>query len=201
MTTERDEPIIVTFIGPTAAPPSFAIEAAESVAAESPCQKRKVGISIYVSAWSLPGGREVVEPGAIASGFNGPPDPGVCDGSTLCRRDCAKRCVHAETRAIAEVDTVHPEYLYEPHRVRLVHVKLDDSGKIMPCDGPSCVDCSKIILDRGLGGIWLYELGEFVPPTRPEMFSRMPPRWVYYPAAEFHRVTCQRTGVYQPGQP
>ncbi len=189
----ESEPTIVSFIGPTAAPPAWAIEDALTIAGQSPCQKRKVGIAIYRCERGLDGGRELVA-STLAAGYNGPPwipdgdDPGIegaCDGSAACRRDCARRCVHAEARAIdALVDGLRDQ----GRRLRLVHAKLDDHGRLMACDGPSCIDCSKMILDRGLGGIWLYE--------RHEVFVETP-RWIYYPAKDFHEATAARLGIYQ----
>lgn len=204
------EPTIVSFVGPSASPPEWAIEEALAAASHSPCQKRKVGISVYRCLRGLPGGQELVID-TNSSGYNGPPftwnkdEPdveGACDGSEACRRDCARRCVHAEVRAI---DTIVEELRDRSHLLRLVHVKLDDAGKLKACNGPSCIDCSKFILDCGIGGIWLLEN----PPRDPaEEWSAWyqgreperdpaPARWRYYPAKEFHQATMVRLGIHQ----
>jgi deoxycytidylate deaminase len=191
MTVQGSEPTIVSLIGSATAPPEWAIEDAVDAARLSPCQKRKVGISVYYSLRPLEGGRELAQ-ATSASGYNGPPwtwdgdDPdveGACDGSEACRRDCARRCVHAEPRAIDAITQDRRDY---GHRLRLVHVKLDDAGKVMACDGPSCIDCSKQILDAGIGGIWLYEQ---VPDGDPA--------WRYYRALDFHEATERRLGIHR----
>jgi deoxycytidylate deaminase len=175
---------IIDTTGPSAGPPDWAILQAELVATDSPCQKRGVGIAMYRCERQLPGGRELVASGVgvICAAHNSPPVRTPCDGTPECRRDCRRRCVHAEMRAIDIIPRELRPYGYG--NLRMVHVKLDDSGKLMPCYGPSCDDCSKHILDFGVGGIWLYEVGQ-------------PPCWVYYPAKDFHEITCARVGVYQ----
>lgn len=202
------EGAIVSFVGPDAAPPVWSIEDAESAASRSPCQKRKVGIDIYRCVRALPGGRELVVD-TMASGYNGPPwtyegddplDEGDCDGSEACRRDCARRCVHAEPRAI---DAVIDSLRDHGNMLRMVHVKLDDAGKLMACDGPSCVECSKLILDCGIGGIWLYELPTVAEANAAGVTHMDDPRhvalarWRYYPALEFHEATLDRLRIYQ----
>jgi deoxycytidylate deaminase len=194
---------IVSSIGPTAEPPIWAVEAALDAATLSPCQKRKVGIAIYRCVRGLDGGREVaLETSAI--GYNGPPrtwtddergPDGACDNSEACRRDCAKRCVHAEPRAIDDAMIAHSGTRLQPHLLRMVHVKLAD-GKLMPCDGPSCIECSKQILDRGIGGIWLFEAG-FVRDVDRETGRPGPARWHYYTALDFHEATMARLGIHQ----
>jgi deoxycytidylate deaminase len=191
---------IVSSIGPDAEPPVWAVEAAEDAASHSPCQKRKVGIAIYRCVRQLDGAREVALE-TPATGYNGPPwtwsgderIAGVCDGSEACRRDCARRCVHAEPRAIDEalIGRTH-----RPHLLRMVHVKLAN-GRITPCDGPSCVECSKQILDRGIGGIWLFEAG-FVRDVDQETGRSGPARWHYYTARDFHEATLVRLGIHRP---
>lgn len=197
---------VVTYQGPEAAPPAWAVAEAISVAKRSPCQKRKVGVVIYrCIRGGLPGGREiVVETEGI--GCNGPPQIGVeggasqegrCDGSPACRRDCAKRCVHAEPRAI---DTLLPRERDQGF-LRMVHVKLSDAGLLTACDGPSCVECSKIILDAGIGGIWLFESRVVevanVPLVGTVTGREWPARWRYYTAKSFHEETERRLGIYQ----
>lgn len=191
---------IVSSIGPTAEPPIWAVEAALDAATMSPCQKRKVGIAIYRCVRGLDGGREVALE-TPATGYNGPPRTwsddergadGACDNSEVCRRDCAKRCVHAEPRAMDEALVCRGQ---SPHLLRMVHVKLAD-GKLTPCDGPSCVECSKQILDRGIGGIWLFEAG-FVRDVDQVTGRPGPARWHYYTALDFHEATMARLGIHQ----
>jgi site-specific DNA-cytosine methylase len=68
----------------------------------------------------------------------------------------------------------------------LVHVELGPDGGVVPCDGPSCWQCSREILDVGfVGGVWLYEHILLAP-------GRM---WRRYPAEEFYRVTLENCGM------
>ncbi len=212
---------IVAMEGPLAAPPPWAVQQAIDAAGLSPCQKRKVGIAVYACDYRMQDGREYVRQ-TNAVGHNGPPwypawsardvidgpvvtpyTKPLCDGSPDCRRDCAKRCVHAEARAI---DLIYPDlFLFQrAGLLRLVHVKLGRHGEVTACDGPSCIECSKMILDRGIGGIWLFERNK---PGAGEAWEAwykgsvlpdpIPPRWIYYPAAEFHEATCLRLGIHQ----
>jgi len=185
MMTTPIEPTIVTYIGPDASPPEWAIDQAVQAANESPCQKRKVGISIYRKIRPAGAGCELVI-NTLDTGYNGPPGPVVCHGTRECRDACSKRCVHAETRAIyslAQPSIGEPDGLaHFTNELRMVHVKLDDAGRVMACDGPSCIECSKLILDVGIGGIWLFEQG-------------IPRRWIYYTALRFHEITSHRCGL------
>lgn len=180
--------------GPEVAPPQWAIDQAVAAALCSPCQKRRVGISVYELICN-----DTAIRSTAAGGFNGPPvewsndnhplGDEICDGSEACRRDCAKRSVHAEMRAI---DTLIDPLRDRGSSLRFVHVKLDDGGHIAPCiDGPSCVDCSKHILDAGIGGIWLYE---------PTSDGAPIASWRYYTASQFHAATCRTLGIYNPGE-
>lgn len=126
------------------APPNVAIARALDAAGLSPCAKSQRGVVAYVTGTDG-------SPQVISRGFNGPPGLLPCDGSPSCRTDCAKRCVHAESRAVR--DLVHHR---TPQRIHLVHVKAVD-GELVAGAGPSCWQCSREILDIGIGGVWLYE--------------------------------------------
>lgn len=192
----------VTYTGPDARPPNFAIAHAESAAYMSPCRKSKRGVGFYLAMQELEDGQELARE-TYVEGYNGPPwvwsvDDSdyelACDGSESCRRDCSVRCVHAEARAIMDL----PPYLSEsPARLRMVHVKIDHfTGRVVPGNGPSCVACSKIILDRGIGGIWLYEKGDGVWVDAMGQLTNAG-AWRYYPALEFHEISLATSGVYQ----
>jgi len=206
---------LVTVTGDLAGPPSWAVQQAVEAAKMSPCQKAKVGIAVYACERRLGDGQELVHE-TKAAGHNGPPwwptwsidelessgpmSPRarpLCDGSVACRRDCSRRCVHAEARAL---DAILPVLFHRSRLLRLVHARLDSSGVLAACDGPSCGECSKMILDRGIGGIWLYERA-LVPDTTPELVGSgvmvESACWRYYPALEFHDATCQRLRIYQ----
>jgi len=197
---------IVIHQGPDASPPKWAIDFAVGTACMSPCQKRKVGISVYRCIEALGSGIERTERTGI-SGFNGPPvsrcgtlttppASGHCDGSKACRDSCGRRCVHAEFRAIDTISTYGRRYSLTTDQMRMVHVKLDGAGKLIPNDGPSCVECSKHILDVGVGGIWLYQDSVWHTVLDAQEREAIEPRWIYYDAERFHRETCVRLGVY-----
>jgi deoxycytidylate deaminase len=132
------------------APPDYVIEAARVAAGKSPCAKSKRGVALFCP------GRGAVS--VIHAGFNGPPPGFACSGLMSCRDHCAKLCVHAEQRAIMDV-------LGSPRRwgptplsdLELVHVKIDDCNVVVPGGGPSCWQCSRIVVEVGLRGVWLYE--------------------------------------------
>lgn len=189
---------IVIHEGPDASPPKWAINDALRIALMSPCQKRKVGIAVYRCVQILGPGRERVERTGLI-GFNGPPvaprylvpgtvTPALCDGSKACRESCARRCVHAEFRALNNIGIHDRMDKLNADLLRMVHVKLDDYGHLKPNGGPSCIECSKHILDASVGGIWLYQ---------DRLLAReIDPRWIYYDAENFHTATCRRLGVH-----
>lgn len=142
---------------PTESPISH-LEAAEhavTASLHSPCQSRR-GVVI----WD--------EYGVVTTGFNHQPAPFLCDGSDKCNKDCGKTAIHAEQHAI----------LVAP-RERLVgasmlHIKTVN-GVPMESMNPSCLQCSKLILESGIGWMWLLH----------------PKGWKRYSAAEFHRATSE----------
>jgi hypothetical protein len=88
--------------------------------------------------------------------------------------------------------------LLDEGRLELVHVELASDGGVVACDGPSCANCSKHIVDCGfVVGVWLYEAmrindalvitGDPVAKT-----MRAVGEWRRYTAADFHRVTIER---------
>src|ERR1043166_8334500 len=145
-------------MGTMTGPPNDIVDAAIDQATRSPCAKSKRGVAIYVTDRRLIGGGRG---GAIVGmGRNGPP-PGIsCDSSERCRSSCRHRCEHAESRALLWAMTrLDPYGLADFKSCDLVHVKIDDSGQLVAGGGPSCVPCAVRILDVGLAGVWLYELG------------------------------------------
>ena len=140
------------------APPDYVIEAARAIAAAGPCAKSKRGVVLFnaedaerFEAIGAPS-RAAAETGIIAArAFNGPPTGFSCTGSLACRSACARVCVHAEQRAIIRAlgcdDAVDLE---------LVHVKVVD-GAVVPGKAPCCVECSRLVVEVGLRGVWLFE--------------------------------------------
>lgn len=168
------------------APPDIAIAKALEAATRSPCHKSKRGVCAFVEhgfGFS-----------SLALGFNGPPGDLTCDGSPACRESCGKRCVHAEMRAIRPL-MGHSNL----DRVQLVHVKAVD-GKLVAGGGPSCWQCSREILDVGIGGVWLFERtlrdneGDNGLPLSAVAIEDAP-AWRYYSADDFHRATLEACGI------
>lgn len=187
---------IVAHRGIEAKPPTFAVVAAETAAGLSICQKSKRGASFYRLIEDIDGNLEHVEE-TYAQGWNGPPyiwdgdSPDYelgCDGSEACRRDCGRRCEHAERRAIGALVAHLRDY---PSRLRMVHVKIGTNGRVVGGKGPCCVGCARAILDAGIGGIWLFEAPAGQPHGGPSGV------WRYYTARAFYDVTMATAGVYQ----
>lgn len=173
------------------APPDIAIERARAAALESPCQKSKRGVAVFVEI--RPTGLQTNSSFHVVShAFNGAPD-GSCDGSAECRRDCAKRCAHAEQRAVRLALFTGA---FAPAHMQLVHVKVVDN-EIVAGGGPSCWQCSRDILDAGFAGIWLFERGsQFADGAG--LNDDEDSRWRYYDAQTFHQITAGACGIGGP---
>lgn len=151
----------------TAAPLAGAINAATIAARMSFCAKTRRGAAIF---WDnhTPGAFSItVNPRTTSShldypaGWNTPPSNIRCDKSEACIASCGKRCIHAEQRAIRAallrrggIQTPGFPLLFG---AELVHVKIDESGAVVPGGGPSCWQCSREILDVGIAYVWLLE--------------------------------------------
>lgn len=124
----------------------FAIEAAKL----SPCRSKR-GAAIWNAT------------GLVSVGWNDQIAPFVCDGSEKCKRSCYKTALHAEQRAIlAAGDRALGAFM--------LHIKVSD-GEPVTSLGPSCYECSKLIVASGIGQMWLlHDSG-----------------WARYSATEFHR--------------
>lgn len=191
-------------------PPPWVIEAARVAGAGSPCQKSKRGAAIYSieEADDIMEGRARLR--AEYSGWkydeikrqaqsiyevahNAPPAGWGCTGSEVCRKNCGKLCLHAEEQAIRAVGLLATA---EP--LALVHVKVVD-GKVVAGGPPSCWQCSRLVADSGLRGVWLYELVQPEPP--PAGRHVVPPpdgAWQFYEAQDFHRRTLEHEGLLEP---
>lgn len=158
-------------------PAQYMIEVAELTARKSPCAKSKRGVVIFKDRYL--DGSDVT---TVAVGFNGPPHPIVCLENQDCARDCGKRCVHAEMRALRDMPRSGGQFV-------MLHVKIGDDGLVTGGGGPSCWQCSREILDfKIIHGVWLYQLDDGQPPGGAA-------RWRYWEAAEFHRETCLALGI------
>lgn len=154
------------------------IRTALDAAARSPCRSKR-GVALFDPRTGAHRG----------SGHNGPPAGRPCPGREVCAGTCGQRSVHAEVRALRDA-----ERLWIPHyggggpgELDLVHVELAPDGGVVACDGPSCWQCSREILDVGfVGGVWLYER---------DLLGVARPMWCRYSADEFYRVTLARCGM------
>lgn len=149
-----------------------ALKAATDAARMSPCAKSKRGVVVWTPA-----------SGVFSACHNAPPPGFRCDGSETCRASCSKVAVHAEQAAILDCH----KYGKPVSRMEMLHVKVekkDGTWVAVTSGGPSCPDCSKLIVESGIAGMWLYEDG-------PDG-----PRLVRYTAAEFHDLTLKNCGLH-----
>lgn len=150
------------------------VQFAAKVAACAGCSKSKRGVVLFRGA-------EV-----LAVGANSPPKGFSCDGSPACQRGCGKVAVHAEQRAIlaagaSRMDIVGAEMLH----VKVVPI--EGGWEPVASGGPSCPDCSKLILEAGIAGMWLLEERDGKPTL------------IRYTADEFHAATLANLGL-SPGR-
>lgn len=125
-------------------PPLQTIELALAVAARSPCRSKR-GVVIYDRSTG----------DCLGTGFNGPPS-GECPGRTVCAGNCGQRSVHAEMRAIRDVERRQQPLISLD--LNLIHVELAAGGNVTACKGPRCWQCASVILDVGfVSSVWLYE--------------------------------------------
>lgn len=118
--------------------PTDWVDYAVEVAMKSPCQSKR-GVVIADSEGDL-----------ISEGYNHQPEPFICDGSDACKKFCGKTAVHAEQAAIIAART-------DVRGGWMLHVKAKD-GKPCASMAPSCLECSKLILESGIA--WMHLLHE-----------------------------------------
>ena len=138
-----------------------ALKAAIDAAAHCGCRKSQRGVAIFHRRFGL-----------FSTGTNYPPAPFSCDGSKECRKVCNKICIHAEQHAMLKVGA--PLVGYE-----MLHIEVVD-GEAVPSGGPSCWQCSRIILAAKLERMWLLH----------EDGLRA------YTAEEFHLLTLKEKKLY-----
>lgn len=139
----------------------------------SPCTKSKRGVVI----WS----KEA--PDVLGFGWNHPPEPYQCDGSNSCRASCGKIAVHAEQAALLQCRDLGRVV----RGAEMLHTKVVlVAGVWVSVFGgpPSCPDCSKLILEAGIDGMWLVEEREGQPVL------------MRYSAVEFHNQTLRNCGLH-----
>lgn len=140
--------------------PKHIIELSINEANNGSCLKSKRGVAIWDK-------HEV----AIASS-NSPPIPFKCDDT--CKNGCSKIAVHAEQRAI--IDALQRGFILS--ECNMMHVKTINNELVIS-GGPSCVDCSKLIVETGIQNMWLYEEAG----------------WIEYSAEDFHTETLKNIGI------
>lgn len=141
------------------------IEHAVSAARRSGCSKSKRGVIIFNHQRT------------IVTATNGPPHPFRCDSSEACRNACNKVAVHAEENALLMAGS-------RARGVDLLHVKVDASGELVTSGGPSCWQCSRMIVTAGIRNVWLFH-----------DTMRNQTSWKPYSAIEFHSITMQTNNL------
>lgn len=111
-----------------------ALEIAIETARKSPCMKSKRGVVL----WNPRGG--------TWTAYNSPPKPFKCEETDRCRRICGKVAVHAEARVLLQS--------HHTPDMQMLHVKVVD-GEAVPSGPPSCWQCSRLIVESGIRGVWL----------------------------------------------
>lgn len=119
----------------SAIPPAFAISAAVEASLLSFCQSKR-GATI----WN--------EHGVLCSGYNRKPTGFVCDRSSNCKQNCWLDAIHAEQMAL---------YFggYQAAGSEMLHVKTVN-GVLVPSGPPSCLQCSKLIIQAEIQFMWLF---------------------------------------------
>lgn len=142
-------------------PPNFALDAAVDASRLSPCRSKR-GVAVYAAQSNL----------IVGLGHNQQVAPFECDGSLACKVTCREMALHAEQAALLQAGK-------SAAGCDMLHVKTVD-GALVPSGGPSCVQCSKLVVPAGILGVWLFhESG-----------------WRRYGAQEFHQLSvCARYGL------
>lgn len=107
----------------------------------SPCAKSRRGVVLFHR-----------EEGVVAAGFNHPPFPFACNGSSQCREHCNKICVHAEMSALHAFRRRRSPLA--PADLEMLHVKVV-GRQAVPSGNPSCWQCSREVLEAGIPTFWL----------------------------------------------
>lgn len=108
---------------------------------------------------------------------NTPPGKFTCMNNELCRVNCNKVCVHAEENVILQA------FKYRTIEVMggaCLHLKIV-GGKAVASGNPSCISCSRKILQAGLKYMYLFHENG----------------WKRYEAEEFHQLSLESQGIYE----
>ena len=188
--------------------PKVVVAKAIEVAQLSPCKKSRRGVVIWHPRGEIvamgnnhPPRIELAPEMSLPAVLQRQRRPAMrgCDGSEACRASCSKRCIHAESAAIRGMvfgvaQVVHGKKITPAQQraligeFELVHVKVGADGDLVAGGAPSCWQCSREILDVGLGAVWLYLTAEAA--------SEPAPTWMRFSALDFDEATRQACGVY-----
>lgn len=166
------------------APPDNVVGLAVAYANKSGCAKSHRGVALY-HAPHLPKGWLEGRPWLPIAACNAPPWPFRCGRNNahmpksyrdgVCPDHCSKLAVHAEQAVLIKA---MKEGMPINRVAVMVHVKTV-GGKLVHSGGPSCWQCSKLMVEAGVLGIWLYhEEG-----------------WTFYNRTRFHRLTIEACGL------
>lgn len=94
-----------------------------------------------------------------------------CTSDQACKSSCATFAIHAEQDVLLQAGR-------EADGSEMLHLKTVD-GAIVRSGPPSCVQCSKLMLQAGVVAVWLCHEGG----------------WRRYSVAEFHRASAIANGI------
>lgn len=135
-------------------PPQNVIADAIRQAKLSPCRSKR-GVAVFQGDT------------VFVSACNHQVPPRVCDGSPACKATCNQTAIHAEQACLIGSSRLLRGF-------DMLHVKVVD-GALVPSGGPSCVQCSKLMVAAGIAGMWLYHAEG----------------WRRYPIDEFHQQSVE----------
>jgi deoxycytidylate deaminase len=136
-----------------------AIIAAIGAARGSTCAKDQRGAAVWHHNY-----------GHMVAASNGPPTPFVCDGSSQCAKACGKLAVHAEERALLAY--MRGAGGMAVHDMQVLHIRVV-GGEPVTSGTPSCITCSRTMLEAGVSWVWLWHDAG----------------WTGYSAADFHAAS------------
>lgn len=136
---------------------NLAIQAAN----QSSCSKSRRGVVIASPEGVL-----------VALASNSPPHPFQCTGSDRCKQNCRNVAIHAEERALLRAGA-------RANGGELIHIKTVD-GKPVMSGPPSCLQCSRLIVEARIAKVWLFSHGE---------------AWRSWTAERFHEDTMANHGI------
>lgn len=135
-------------------PPQAIVDLAIQVSGWSPCRSKR-GVVVF-------SGLHV-----ISHGYNHKPRGFDCDYTLACKATCRVEAIHGEQQALMLAGP-------QASGAEMLHVKTID-GALVVSGGPSCVQCSKLVVACRVAWFWLYEADG----------------WRRYRPHEFHRLSLE----------